>query len=194
MQKLLTASLIAIIPFFLTGGAIAQEEPQGDSLFPKSTTDEWMSAPYHLIYRDASEPHNLKDYLTTFGDNEDGIRNRLGEPLNRYVKEFPNRHLDGETNTKVRLEYDGLAIKLLRAPHRTFISGIYINDCQINSPLQSYLCQPVATVINRLGKPTVTTDNELIYTIQYGDIGTAPLRIGIKDDQTRWIYVRNYID
>ncbi|MDV6315162.1 hypothetical protein [Idiomarina sp. HP20-50] len=178
----------------LSANAYTQETSDNKSLFPESTTDEWMSASYYETYRKDSEPHNLTDYLTAFGSDEDAIRNQLGEPLNRYVEEVPNRHNEDETNTEVTLEYDGLVIRLMSWSHKTFITDIYIDNCQLNSPFQSYLCQPVTTIKKRLGKPTVTTGNELIYTTQYGDMGTAPLRLGIKNNKIRWIYVRNYID
>jgi len=59
-----------------------------------------------LIYGDA---------YTTFGRSESEIRSRLGGPVSRETRDFPNPHVAGTTDTHIKLIYKSLSIDLLRS-------------------------------------------------------------------------------
>lgn len=187
MLKMLILGTVALS---LTGTVNAQEKPIGNHLFPETETSEWMRVSHSETHGEGSPAQRAALKIEAFGSDENAIRNQLGKPNSRYVREFPNRHDKSKTNTLVTLEYEGLAIRLLQGMNKTFVTKLYIDNCQLNSPFQRYLCQPVSHVTRQLGPPNVTTETEIIYTIRYGDVGWGPLRMGVNNGQVEWISTR----
>ncbi|RUO81262.1 hypothetical protein CWI84_00430 [Idiomarina tyrosinivorans] len=172
---------------------LAQEYLKTSHLYPQTTQADWIVS-YSESYRENSAPYDLYEKITAFGDDETAIVNRMGSPKERFEWKVENRHEPEYMNTVVTLVYDGLVIELLESKYKTFVKRVYLSSCEINSVFQNYMCKPIATVINQLGKPTVRQNDELIYTLQHGDVGANPMRLGIANGEISWIYLRNYID
>ena len=186
MSALLSVSVIA------SSGVTAQQYLKTEHLYPKTIPDRIVNV--SAGYKSDSLPYGVFEYIDTFGSTEAEIVNRLGEPEERFEWQEENRHESDVKNTVITLVYDGLIIELVEVKQKTFIKRLFIESCEINSPFQNYLCKPVPAVISELGQPRVIFADELIYTLQHGDVGSTPMRMGVKNDKISWIYLRDYID
>ena len=186
MSALLSVSVIA------ASGVTAQQYLKTEHLYPKTIPDRIVNV--SAGYKSDSLPYGVFEYIDTFGSTEAEIVNRLGEPEERFEWQEENRHESDVKNTVITLVYDGLIIELVEVKQKTFIKRLFIESCEINSPFQNYLCKPVPAVISELGQPRVIFADELIYTLQHGDVGSTPMRMGVKNDKISWIYLRGYID
>lgn len=173
--------------------ALAQNHSDTQHLYPEKTQANWMVQDSET-YTASSSAYDLYELSDVFGGDQTAILNQLGAPKQRYEWQTENRHEDGVMDTVVTLVYEGLTIELLELKHKTLVSRVFIENCRLNSLFQNYLCQPLSDVISRLGDPTIMQDDEVIYTLQHGDIGSNPLRLGIKDDKIAWIYINKLID
>jgi len=55
------------------------------------------------------------DVFTTFGKSESEIVARIGPPMNKETRSFPNPHVEDAMDTHIKLLYKGLFIDLLRS-------------------------------------------------------------------------------
>ena len=190
-KSLVIITLITMLLY--TAMTPAQSPGDTEYYYPQTTHADWVVS-YAETYKESSRPYDLFDLITAFGGDEAAILNQLGAPKQRYERQTENRHEDGVMDTVITLVYEGLTIELLELKHKTFVSRVFIENCELNSPFQNYLCKPLTEVVNQLGDPTVVQDDEVIYTLQHGDIGSSPLRLGITDGKISWIYINRLID
>jgi hypothetical protein len=195
MASLLKTLVISTLTTTLLYTATTTAQSPGDTehYYPQTTKADWVVS-YAETYKESSRPYDLFDLITAFGGDQIAIINQLGAPKQRYEWQTENRHKDGVMDTVVTLVYEGLTIELLELKHKTFVSRVFIENCELTSPFQNYLCKPLSEVVNQLGDPTVVQDDEVIYTLQHGDIGSNPMRLGTTEDKVTWIYINRLID
>lgn len=174
--------------------AFESSEQQLIESFPKPLSKStWNKS--NKGFDEGSKPYQLNALFREFGLTEAEIIARLGAPIKRTETLKPNLHEPEYNNAYVQLFYHGLTIEVFTTHHpRTFVNKLIISNCDLSSQFQQYLCKSPESVKELLGEPSAETLFELVYFINFGVIGTVPMRLAVNDGQVTSIYVSNFVD
>ena len=193
-MKIVKYSIVLLVSGLFCATAYSNNPSQGILTFPEPLGHSIWQEPKYKRFEHGSTAYQLNELYGSFGNIEADVINLLGNPIKRSEREIPNYHEPNYNIKFIQLFYDGLTIELSTTHHRSYANRVYISNCNLPSSFQLYLCSTVDILKENLGNPSIESDTELTYLINFGEMGSVPLRLFVNDGVVTGIYTNNFVD